>query len=231
MQRRFVLSASMAVLWMLAVFGCGLDQPSAPSAATPVRLNNASVIDALDYWASAVGITYTLLNANTLPRLFLRPGTIGVDIEAGAVGNGGIDGTTIGNQAISGLVLIERERAASCSPAASGCRAIFRHEVGHALGFLDEPATGLMSFHPDTDMLSPREIRMMTALYSIPFGATLAPDGRWAVQSTGASGHLDDLDAVQDILTYNVNTPVLSSHRTVGLTCRWQLPVPVYFDR
>jgi hypothetical protein len=46
---------------------------------------------------------------------------------------------------------------------------------------------------------------MMVALYSLPIGAGLPADGSWSVAATGAAGKLSDLQAVQDIITYNMN--------------------------
>lgn len=217
----------IAVLGMFAACG-GASTPTSPTTPAGARLDRASVIDGLDYWSSTAGITYVLLGADAPPRLLLRPGTDGL---GSAISRGLIDGTAVDNQATSGLVVVNPKYGSSCSPAQLLCREIFRHELGHALGFLDEPPSGLMATSPNTDVLSDREIRMMVALYSLPIGARLQSDGSWNVATTGASGHLNDADAVQDILTYNVNAKGGSAYRTPGLICRWTLPVPVYFDR
>jgi len=196
---------------------------------TTQTLNQATVIDALDYWASTVGITYTLLSADTLPRLLIRPGTDGL---GNTTARGGIDGVITGtNQAQSGLIVILPTFGSSCDPTRLSCRALFRHEVGHGVGFLGEPATGMMSAFPDTDVLADRDRNMMLALYSLPIGAALAADGSWTVPSTGAKGQLTDAQATQDILTYNINAVAGFGLRTSGVVCRWQLPVPVYIQR
>jgi hypothetical protein len=221
----------IAVLVAAAVVGaCGsTSSPTPPSSVgtTTQTLNQPTVIDALDYWASTIGITYTFLSADTPPRLLIRPGTDGLGT---ATARGGIDGVIAStNQAQSGLVVILPSFGSSCAPTSLSCRALFRHEVGHGVGFLGEPATGMMSAFPDTDVLTDREKNMMIALYSLPIGAALSADGSWSVAATGAAGKLSDLQAVQDIITYNMNAPGFS--RTPGLVCRWQLPVPVYVQR
>jgi hypothetical protein len=194
-----------------------------------VLLNAATVMDALDYWTSTVGITYTLVSSDALPDLLIRPGTDGL---GSATARGGIFGATPGtNQAQSGLIVILPSFGSSCSATVLTCRELFRHEVGHGLGYLDEPSTGLMSAFPNTDVLSDREKNMMLALYSLPFGAAVHADGTWSVAATGASGQLSDLQAAQDVITYNINAVSGSSARTPGVICRWQLPVPVYFQR
>jgi hypothetical protein len=224
---------NVRIIFLATLFAgaaCGATPtPTAPTTpTTSVPLNEASIIDALDYWSSTTGISYVLLDHDTLPRLLLRSGTDGLGT---AISRGLIDGTVAGtNQAQSGLVVI-RPDVATCSPSSVTCREVFRHEIGHALGYLDEPPSGLMSAYPDTDVLSDRERNMMVALYSLPLGAAVRADGSWSVAATGATGQLSDLQTAQDIITYNSNAVSGSSYRTVGVICRWQLPVPVYFQR
>ncbi len=220
---------SVAVAAVVAACG-STSSPASPappaSTGTTATLDQASVIDALTYWAATAGITYTLLDADTPPRLLIRPGTDGLGT---AIARGGIDGVVAGtNQAQSGLIVILPSFESTCAPTYLSCRAAFRHEIGHGVGFLGEPPTGMMSAYPDTDVLSDQEKKMMVALYSLPIGAALNADGRWSVASTGEAGQLNDVQAAEDIVTYNINAPGHAGIRTPGVICRWQLPVPVY---
>jgi hypothetical protein len=70
-------------------------------------LNEATVIDALEYWKSAAGITYTIVQNDVLPRLLIRPGTDGL---GNTTARGLIDGTIAStNEARSGLVVIRTD--------------------------------------------------------------------------------------------------------------------------
>jgi hypothetical protein len=224
------LGRPLAFILVALILGAcgGTSSPTSPVTTTPT-LNQATVIDALDYWASTLGITYSLLSADTPPRLLIRPGTDGL---GPATARGGIVGVIAGtNEAQSGLIVILPTFGSGCNPTRLSCRALFRHEVGHGVGFLGEPPTGMMSAFPDTDMLTDREKNMMLALYSLPIGAALGADGSWSVAATGATGQLSDIQAAQDIVTYNINAPGGFTLRTAGVVCRWQLPVPVYIQR
>jgi hypothetical protein len=222
-------SLAIAVGATLLCWTCG-SVPASPSSPSSSVLNEATVIDALEYWKSAAGITYTIVGSDVVPRLLMRPG---VDGLGSATARGLIDGTIAGtNEARSGLVVIQTNFGSTCTPSDFSCRAIFRHEVGHGIGYLGEPpGSSLMSAFPGTDLLSDRERNMVVTLYSLPIGARLNPDGSWSAATTGTSGKLDDLQAVQDVIEYNANSISGASFRTLGIICRWQLPVPVYFQR
>jgi hypothetical protein len=140
-------------------------------------LDRAAVLDALDYWASAAGITHVVVGIDELPRLLIRPGTDGLAAQGG--GRGLVDGTFANNRARSGLVVIEPGGGQFCRASAQTCRYLYRHEIGHSLGFLAHSEDGLMS--SGTDVLSDRERRMMVALYSLPHGARVQSDGSWQV--------------------------------------------------
>lgn len=201
--------------------------PQSPAAPAPQSLNLALVVDALDYWASAAGITYVLIDQPAEPRLLMRLGTDGLGPQGG--GRALIDATySADNRARSGLVVFEPGGGNYCVTA-FGCRYLHRHEIGHALGFLGHSGvTGLMQ--SGSDVLSDRELRMIRTLYSLPHGARVESDGRWLVAASGESGKLDDLQAAQDVIDWNMNAAGGASFRERGIITRWALPVRVYLQ-
>ena len=143
-------------------------------------------------------------------------------------GRAGIFATyTADNQARAGLVVFEPGGGTYCRTA-FGCRYLHRHEIGHALGFLGHSGNGLMQ--SGFDVLSDREVKMVRTLYSLPHGARLEVDGRWTVPASGEAGQIDDLQAAQDVLAWNVNAEGNRSARQPGIICRWELPVRVYLQ-
>jgi len=203
--------------------------PTSPPApvTTEQGLNREAVIDALDYWQSAAGITYVLLESEAEPRILVRPGTDGLAPQGG--GRALIDGTYAeNNRARSGLVVFEPGGGSYCRGHPVTCRYLHRHEVGHALGFLGHSDFGLMGSGPDT--LSDRERRMILALYSLPHGAVVEGDGTWSVPGSGVSGILDDTQAAQDVVAWNMNAQGGASYRQLGIITRWELPVRVYLQ-
>jgi hypothetical protein len=139
--------------------------------------DSAAAIDALNYWQSAAGLRYVLVSSSNLPRMLIRPGTDGLAPQGG--GRALIDGTFSNNRAQSGLVVFEPGGGQYCRTSAQLCRYLFRHEIGHALGFLAHSTGGLMASGPD--VLSDRERQMITALYSLPHGTKVNEDGSWTV--------------------------------------------------
>ncbi len=208
--------ALIAVAWLwAAVAACG-SSPAGPSPpAAPTGPDLALVADAVDYWRSVLGLQVVLLPSDTAPRILIRAGVDGLGT---ADGRALIDGTDAGNWATSALVVVR--------PSVSS-RRLYRHEVGHALGFLAHSDSGLMAAGGGPDVLSDRERNMMVALYSLPAGSRVEADGTWMTPE-GASGQLADAQAARDILDYNMNAPAGSPFRRQNVTCRWREPVAVY---
>lgn len=156
----------------------------------PVRVfvepsvDRANAEEALKYWESATGIRYVMVERDESPRIIFREGTDGIAVvERGFGARSGIDGTFPDNRARSGFVVLNAV-AAHCSPADPLCVYIYRHELGHALGYLahNRIPNGLMSeIGGRSTLLDPREIDMMRQLYALPHGARVQPDASWSV--------------------------------------------------
>lgn len=133
---------------------------------------------ALEYWSAQAGMTYRLVESDALPRLLVRFGTDGLAPWGG--GRGGVDGTDANNRAVSGLVVLEPGGGTFCAGGltASRCLNLYRHELGHVFGIFSNTGVGLMATSSE---LSERERRMIAALYSLPHGAVVSPDGTWVV--------------------------------------------------
>jgi hypothetical protein len=226
---------SAACLLALAVSAaCGAEDVETPPAPTPVvvgnRLDRGAVIDALEYWQAAAGITY-VLETSGLPRLLIRPGTDGIPPWGG--GRSLTDDTDdADNRMLSGLVVIEPGSDTKpaggtycANPGSWLCRYLYRHEIGHTLGHIGHSGlAGLMQ--SGSDALHEREHRMIVALYQLPFGARVEADGTWRVTSTGQSGQIA-ADVAADIIAWNMKAPGGSSYRSLDMISRWALPVRV----
>ena len=135
----------------------------------------SNVERALAAWQTATGLAYAISATDTAPRILVRAGREG--LVGTAEGRGGIDATTANNQARSGLVQIRPDLAA-CDFAERLCATLYTRLLGAALGLLGQVAGGITSGAPQ---ISQREINILVALYRLPHGTQLKPDGTWAV--------------------------------------------------
>ena len=130
--------------------------------------------NALDYWASATGLTFALVAANTEPRVVIR--AAGADELNVAIGSGLVYRTFPNNSARLGVVKILTREATCAAPSA-----LFRHEIGHAIGIFGHVPGGLISAPIIGTTASQREINILTQLYRLPHGTQIAADGTWTV--------------------------------------------------
>jgi hypothetical protein len=144
------------------------------------------VTDALEYWRVEAGISWVTIWADVLPRVLIRFGLDAITPTGDGWARG--DQTNSDNSMLSEIVAIAPGGGRSCMADAPThwCPFLYRHELGHALGFLGhtDEAKGLMSSSASrSPELTDREQRMITALYSLPHGACVHEDGTWEVGS------------------------------------------------
>jgi len=130
--------------------------------------------EALRYWQSVTGITYTLVGADAEPRITVR--AAGPDELNIAAGSGLVYRTYSNNRARLGVVKILTSFANCTSPSA-----LFRHELGHVIGIFGHPPGGLMSTPSVGNTASQREIDLLVQLYRLPHGTRIESDGTWRV--------------------------------------------------
>ena len=94
--------------------------------------------DALDFWQSATGLTFARVAATAEPRIVIR--AAGPDELNVAAGLGLVYRTYPNNSARLGVVKILTREATCSAPSA-----LFRHEIGHAIGIFGHVPGGLMS--------------------------------------------------------------------------------------
>jgi hypothetical protein len=68
---------------------------------------------------------------------------------------------------------------------------------------------------------------MIVTLYALPHGAVVEPDGTWSVPPDGPSGVIEDLQAAQDIIDFDMNAVGSAAYHQRGVITRWELPVRV----
>jgi hypothetical protein len=139
-------------------------------------IGGTNVAEALAYWQSVTGLSFTLLGVNAEPRIVVRAAPA-EELNI-AIGSGFVYRTYSDNRAQLGVVKI-RTDFANCS---SQCSGLYRHELGHAIGIFGHVAGGALMASPQvgTDA-SMREINMLVQLYRLPHGARIEPDGTWRV--------------------------------------------------
>jgi hypothetical protein len=130
--------------------------------------------EALSYWQSVTGVSFTFVAADAEPRNTVR--AAGSDELNIAIGLGLVYRTYPDDRARLGVVKILTIEATCTAPSA-----LFRHELGHTLGIFGHPSGGVMSAPMVGSTASQREINMLTQLYRLPHGTRIDPDGRWTV--------------------------------------------------
>jgi hypothetical protein len=137
-------------------------------------VTRSCVEEALSYWQSVTGLTYTFVAMDADPRLTVR--AAGADELNIAVGSGLVYRTYPNNRARLAVVKILTS-SATCTPPS----ALFRHELGHTLGIFGHPPGGLMGAPMVGMTASSREINILVQLYRLPHGTRIDTDGSWRV--------------------------------------------------
>lgn len=180
----------------------------------------AAVRRALDYWTSVIGVEFVIV-----PSLVETPR---IAVHRGASPR----------SAVAVLWACDADNWSTVAAIVVELRIseyVYRHELGHVLGFWGHSTEGLMAetIARSSDELSPRERQMMVALYSLPAGTSVQPDGAY-VTGAGESGQLTDTQAASDIVDFNLparEAGGLGTGCRSGVTKRWRSPVSVYVQQ
>jgi len=180
------------------------------------------VADAAAYWQDVLGVPVRVLAQPGPRQILVRAGE---DLAPDARGRAHVVQVDSGNAIVSVLVVI-RPDIVPCTVRGTYCRALYRHEIGHALGFFEHTDRGLMHAVDLELELSERERRMIVALYALPVGASVLPDGTWT-HPDGQQGAVDPQTAI-DIIAWNIESVAFQPIRQPNVTCRWVDDVLVY---
>jgi hypothetical protein len=132
------------------------------------------VSEAMAYWQSVTGISYVFVNGDAEARITVR--AAGSDELNVSSGLGLVYRTYPNNRAKLGVVKILTSAARCSAPSA-----LFRHELGHAIGIFGHPPGGLMASPMIGSTATQRDINLLTQLYRLPHGTTINADGSWSV--------------------------------------------------
>jgi predicted Zn-dependent protease len=132
------------------------------------------VTEALTYWQSVTGLPFVRVGADAEPRITVR--AAGSDELNIAIGSGLVYRTYPDNRARLGVVKILTANANCTAPSA-----LFRHELGHAVGIFGHVPGGLMGAPMVGMNATQRDINILVQLYRLPHGAHIEPDGTWRV--------------------------------------------------
>ena len=200
-------------------WSCGSSWPTAPTAYHAVTRESAA--DALEYWKSILGVDYEFVDDVSPPVLAIYPS----GVPAGHLGFSIVD------EAANGLITRSSVGILStlqCQRDVELCHYVYRHSLGHILGFFGHSTSGLMTGDgaTATTVLAPADELMMRALYSMPPGSSLTTDGAWRNEMLNLSGQLQEPSAVSGVFQYNIDiaSTIVQGKNSCslesGVTCR-----------
>ena len=125
---------------------------------------------AMRAWQDLTGVTYRLIDEDAGPRIRVRSITA---ITNPGSASASYDDFNLDNSPRLCTIGIPSVWAAPVW--------VYQHELGHTLGALSHIPDSLMAQTGSHD-LTGREVRFFIALYSLPHGAHVNPDGSWTVE-------------------------------------------------